>query len=553
MYGEKRVTDACRWYIEELSSRVVAESGRACDRFHLGKLILRGLKDAPDYTLQIDGSTGESASFASVLERSVQCASAFKQFGLGAGDVIVMMAPNNINMCVPFYAALYLGVLVSPIDRLLKIKELKDMFLIAEPKIVFCTTDRVKDVQTGLDELKLKSKIVTMDEKSEHIENAISIDELLKKFGAKDNVQDFKPTDLDPEENIALLISTSGTTGLPKQACHTHKTFTVAISGIWSRESSFPSPFKTVIIISPMQWLSCVLQMIAAPIYRYTLLTSQMEIDKEHFYDLVNKYRPNNALCSPTKLATLVEPGTKDKCDMSCFKLLLVGGSAVSAELLKSVQEVAPNSEIFNAYGITEAGSNIFMWGSTVHNSVGVPDTHLQYRLIDVDTKKDIFERNKLGELWIKGPSVCKGYYKNEEATKNAFSEDGWYKTGDLLYRDEQNNFFFVDRLKMLFKYMNHQISPVEIQNVILQHPGVQDVAVTSVADQRGDLPVACVVRKPGHSVTAQEIKDLVKDSLTDTKQLRGGVVFMDKFPVTATTKVNYRELKKIVLEVEKE
>ncbi|KAI5638755.1 AMP-binding enzyme domain-containing protein [Phthorimaea operculella] len=216
-------------------------------------------------------------------------------------------------------------------------------------------------------------------------------------------------------------------------------------------------------------------------------------------------------------------------------------------------EEVAPNAEIFNAYGMTEAGSHIFMWGSTVHNSIGVPDTHLQYRLIDVDTKMDIFERNKPGELWIKGPSVCKGYYKNEEATKNAFSEDGWYKTGDLLYRDEQNNFFFVDRLKMLFKYMSHQISPVEIQNVILQHPGVQDVAVTSVADQRGDLPVACVVRKPGQSVTAQEIKDLVKDSLTDSKQLRGGVVFMDKLPVTATTKVNYRELKKIVLEVERE
>ncbi|KAI5638754.1 AMP-binding enzyme domain-containing protein [Phthorimaea operculella] len=338
MYGEKRVTDACRWYMEELSSRVVAESGRACDRFHLGKLILRGLKDAPDYTLQIDGSTGESASFASVLERSVQCASAFKQLGLAAGDVIVMMAPNNINMCVPFYAALYLGVLVSPIDRLLKIKELKDMFIIAEPKIVFCTTDRVKDVQTALDELELKSKIVTMDVKSEHQENTISIDELLEKFGANINVQDFMPTDLDPEENIALLISTSGTTGLPKQTCHTHKSYTVAISGYWSRESSFPSPFKTVLIVSPMQWLSCIFYTIGAPVYRYTLLTSQSEINKEHFYDLVNKYRPNHMLCSPTRLATFVEPGTKDKCDMSCFKLLLAAGSAVSAELLRSLQ-----------------------------------------------------------------------------------------------------------------------------------------------------------------------------------------------------------------------
>ncbi|KAJ2940157.1 hypothetical protein O0L34_g11722 [Tuta absoluta] len=555
MCSEKQVTDASRWYIEELSSRVVAESGRACDRFHLGKLILRGLKDAPQHTLQqIDGSTGESECYASVLERSVQCANAFKQLGLKAGDVIVMMTRNNLNMCIPLYAALYLGVLVAPIDRLLTFKELKDVFVKDEPKMVFCTSDRVKDVQTVLDDLKLESKIVTIDRHSDNQENATSFDELLKTYGAKANVQDFKPSDFDPEESIAVLMPTSGTTGLPKQACLTHKNLIISSVGAtpWCRATRFPTPFATFLIVSPMQWLTCAWHVIMAPIYRYTNLMSQNDVDRDHFYDLVNKYKPNHMVISPTKLAAYVEPGTKDRCDMSCFQLVVSGGSVVSPELLERVQEVAPNVEIFAAYGMTETCGPVFMHSATVHGSVGVPRTNFQYRLIDVDTMKDISESNKPGELWIKGPAVCKGYYKNDEASKAAFADDGWFKTGDLLYKDESDNYFFVDRIKHLLKYMG-QLSPAEIQNVILQHPAVQDAAITSIDDKSGDLIVACVVRKPGSNVTAQEIKDLVKNTLSDRKQLRGGVVFMEKIPVTSTTKVDYRGLKKLILELDRE
>ncbi|KAJ2940158.1 hypothetical protein O0L34_g11723 [Tuta absoluta] len=552
MYREKRINDAYRWYIEELSSRVVAESGRACDRFHLGKLILRGLKDAPQHTLQIDASSGESVSFASVLERSVQCAMAFEQLGLKAGDVIVMMTPNNVNMCIPFYAALCQGILIAPNDRLLKLKEIKDMLVITEPKIVFCTSGRVNDVQTALDELKLETKIVTMDVKSESQANATSLNELLEKYGSEANVQDFKPVNLDPEESIAVLVYTSGTTGLPKQACITHKNLAVSVFGLMCRESKFPTPFKTVLILSPLQWLTTMWHVLMAPIYRYTLLMSAKDIDKDHFYEIVNEYKPTYMMISPAKMVTLIEPGMKDKCDMSCFETILMGGSAVPPELFSRVQEVAKHAEIFIGYGATEASSSMFIWGSSVETSVGFPASHLQHRIVDVDTKEDIVERNTPGELWIKGPSVFKGYYKNEQATKNAFSEDGWYMTGDLVYRDEYNNFFFVDRIKMLLKYMG-QISPIEIQNVILQHPAVQDAAITSIDDKIGDLIVACVVRKPGFNVTAQEIKDLVKNTLSDRKQLRGGVVFMEKIPVTATTKVDYRELKKIVLELDRE
>ncbi|KAJ2940160.1 hypothetical protein O0L34_g11725 [Tuta absoluta] len=430
---------------------------------------------------------------------------------------------------------------------------MKDMFAIAEPKMVFCISERVKDVQNVLDELKLESNIVTMDVNSETQRNATSLNELLKKHGAKENIQNFRASDFDPEEKTAVLMPTSGTTDLPKQACLTHKNCVVSLAGFWCRETTFPTPFKTILIMAPMQWNTCVLHLNQAPVYRYTNVMSPLEIDKEHFYELVNKYKPNQLIISPTKLASYIEPGMKDKCDLSSIRLMMIGGSAASPELMKSVQEISPNIEIRNVLGQTEAAGNTFQWGATVLGSVGDPATHIQYRLIDVDTQKDIYERNKIGELWLKGPSVFKGYYKNPEASKAAFSEDGWFKTGDLLYRDNQNYFFFVDRIKQMFKYMNHQISPVEIQNVILQHPAVLDAVVTSIPDECGDLPVACVVRKPGSNVTAQEIKDLVKNSLSDSKQLRGGVIFMDKMLMAATTKVDIRELKKIVLESDRE
>ncbi|PZC73879.1 hypothetical protein B5X24_HaOG208709 [Helicoverpa armigera] len=146
------------------------------------------------------------------------------------------------------------------------------------------------------------------------------------------------------------------------------------------------------------------------------------------------------------------------------------------------------------------------------------------------------------------------GYYNNPEATKEALTEDGWLRSGDILYRDEYWNLYFVERYKLLLKYRNHQVSPVEIETVITKHPGVFHVAVTGIPDKEcGDLVVACVVPKPGCSPTAQEIKDLVKESLTDSKQLRGGVIFMKELPTTSTSKVNRKKLKELVLTLERE
>ncbi|XP_063368939.1 luciferin 4-monooxygenase-like [Cydia amplana] len=548
MYPMKRENDSVHWFMNELTSRVVAESGIPTDIHHLGKILLRSLKDDPGFVLQIDGATGEQETTGSVLERSVRCAIALKNLGLQRGDAIILMAPNHLDLAIPFYAAFYLGVMVAPIDRTaLGVYELQGTFEAIRPKAIFCQSDRALDVQLALKKVDAKPFIVTFDTGS----SLCSFKQFLDTYGDQSPVNEFKPTDLDPEDTIALLISTSGTTGLPKSAAATQKNLVISSPYLWSRYTQFPKPTKMTLIVSPLQWLTAILMFLMSPILRFTRLQTSLTVSPQHACHLINTYKPTYKIISPPFLNALLRSEGGLQCDFSCFEAILVGGSAVTADLIQEVKKIAPNTEVLNAFGMSEVTSLLFVNEGLNPGSdtVGKPMGLLQYRLIDTETQEDIYEPNKNGELWVKGPSIVKGYYRNPEATAEAFTEDRWFKTGDIFYRDENYNFFFVDRIKLMFYYMTYRISPVAIEALIRQHPGVQEVAVTGIPDPtRGELPAACVVRRPGGRVTADEIKQLVKENLADAKQLRGGVIFLDTIPLTPTAKIHRKKLKEIAM-----
>ncbi|XP_049879446.1 luciferin 4-monooxygenase-like [Pectinophora gossypiella] len=558
MHHLKRETEAGHWYINELGARVVAESGRPEDRFHLGKLLLTSLRDDPDLISQIDGGTGESETCGSVLERSVRCANAFRKLGLGCGDVIVLMAPNYLDIAIPCYAGLYTGVAAAPIDKFMEMKDLKHMLDKDKPKIVFCQSKRAKDVREALDSCNLASSIVIFDEDGDKVNNTIYFKDFLTKYNDETTVENFKATDFNPEDATAVLISTSGSTGLPKQNIITHKNVVISASSWWPLENKFPAPTRIHLVVSPLQWLTAMIQCHLSVLFKYTRLQSSHDMDYAHVCHLINTYRPTSTINSPVFLANLLRYGAQ-KCDFTSFQTVYVGGSAVSPDLIDEFKSLAPKANIWDIYGTTEISGLGFVPNATPlargpNACQGKQARHLEYRLIDIDNNEDIVEPNVRGELLLKGPSVFKGYYKNEEETKLMMTEDGWYKTGDIFYRDEHWNFYFVARIKFLLKYKTYRMSPVEIENVINQHPGVQYVVVTGIPDTYcGDLLAACVVRRPGSTVTAQEIKDLVINKLPDSRQLRGGVVFVDKMPLTATTKVNLMKVKELVINAERE
>ncbi|KAJ8717674.1 hypothetical protein PYW07_005604 [Mythimna separata] len=543
----RRAYDAVHWYMNDVAFRVVAKTGIPSDRHHLGKLILHSLQDDPQFVLQIDGGTGESETNTSVLNRSIRCAVSLRNLGLKKGDVMVLMGPNHLDYCIPHNAALFLGIMVASIDATLGVNELKNQFHTIRPNIIFCQSAKTTDIEKALTLSKMDAKIVTFDKDDKFATLELMLedidDELVKRF---------QVTDFDPEDTVAYLTSTSGTTGVPKTAMLTHKNLTVLVPYMWSTFSNFPTPTKMVIVTSPAQWLSAGFHYLFASILKYTRLQTSAPVTPQHFGELLDKYKPTYIMISPTLMTTML---ANARCDFTCLECVMLAGSAPSQELVDEVKLITKTENVYSLYGMSELGGVI-----TQHDYppapgyCGRPLGCVETRLVDPTTNQDITEPNVPGELWFRGPSVFKGYRNHPEVTKETLTEDGWLKSGDIFYRDHSWNLFFVDRHKLLLKYRNHQVSPMEIEMVIMKHPGVYHVAVTGIpVKECGDLVVACVVPKPGCSLTAQEIKDLVKESLADSKQLRGGVIFMSELPTTSTSKINRTKLKELALTLPRE
>ncbi|CAG9791546.1 unnamed protein product [Diatraea saccharalis] len=449
--------DAVHWYIGELTSRIVAESGIPSDRYHLGKILLQSFKDAPDFLLQIDGARDDKETNKSVLARTVRCANAMKAAGLKIGDVVVMMAPNHLDLSIPFYAGFCIGAVGAPMDRTMD--DLRIAFDTSRPKVVFCQSDKAAVIQLVVNELKLDTLVVTFDK----CESFCSFNEFLERGTNGLSDDQFKPADFDPEHTVALLISTSGTNEFTKICCGDAQKFS----------------------------------------YNYTLFV------------------PTFFMVTPAIITLLLYRDDGEHCDMTCLDLILLGGSSVPKGFIENVQKVLPETEVIDSFGMTELTMSAFHGDDPSVGSCGKRMGCHQYRLVDIETKEDILEPHVPGELWVKGPGVF----------KEAFAEGGWFKTGDIFYRDEKLNYYHVERMKSILKYKGNQISPAEIEGAIHQHPGVLYVAVTGVPDNEdNELPTACVVRRPGHNVTAQEIKDFVKELLADIKHLRGGVIFLDDY-----------------------
>ena len=152
------------------------------------------------------------------------------------------------------------------------------------------------------------------------------------------------------------------------------------------------------------------------------------------------------------------------------------------------------------------------------------------------------------GELWLSGPNVFKGYWRNDEATNSCMSEDGYFKTGDVGYQDKDHNFFITDRVKELIKYKGFQVAPAELEGKLMDHPGINDVAVIGVQDeeQHTEVPRAYVVPADGKNSEndAEEIVKWLGSKVANHKRLRGGVRFIEEVPKSASGKILRRVLK---------
>ena len=278
----------------------------------------------------------------------------------------------------------------------------------------------------------------------------------------------------------------------------------------------------------------------------------------EKFCKHIQTHRITFAYVVPPVVLMLGKSPIVSNYDLSSIRMMNSGAAPLTRDLVDAVYQRL-KIPIKQGYGLSETSPTTHTqpwkeWNTTI-GSVGrlLPNQIAKY----MDPEEKEVPAGQTGELWIKGPNIFKGYLNNVEGTKNALTDDGYFKTGDVGHQDENGNFFITDRVKELIKYKGFQVPPAELEGILIGNDEVDDVAVIGIynKDQATEVPRAYVVPKKGvegSKETEGRIVNWLAGKVANHKRLRGGVKFVDEIPKSASGKILRRKLKEIAAEDEK-
>uniref|UniRef100_UPI001493DE8C Ancestral luciferase AncLamp n=1 Tax=Lampyridae TaxID=7049 RepID=UPI001493DE8C len=517
-----------------------------------GEQLYKALKkyaQLPGTIALTDAHTEENISYAELLELTCRLAESLKNYGLKQNNTIAVCSENNLQFFIPVIAALYIGVAVAPVNDKYTERELINSLNISKPTIIFCSKKTLQKILQVKKKLSYIKKIIILDSK-EDIGGYQCLNNFISQHSdANFNVSNFKPNSFDRDEQVALIMNSSGTTGLPKGVMLTHKNLVVRFSHcrdpIFGNQIIPGTAILTVIpfhhgfgMFTTLGYFTCGFRIVL--MHRF---------EEELFLKSLQDYKVQSTLLVPTLMAFFAKSPLVDKYDLSNLKEIASGGAPLSKEVGEAVAKRFKLPGIRQGYGLTETTSAIIITpeGDVKPGSTGKVVPFFSAKVVDLDTGKTLGP-NQRGELCFKGDMIMKGYVNNPEATKEIIDKDGWLHSGDIGYYDEDGHFFIVDRLKSLIKYKGYQVAPAELESILLQHPSIIDAGVTGIPDEdAGELPAACVVLQPGKHLTEKEVIDYVASQVSSAKRLRGGVRFVDEIPKGSTGKIDRKALRQIL------
>jgi len=321
------------------------------------------------------------------------------------------------------------------------------------------------------------------------------------------------------------------------------------------------APAETNVLCMPLYHVAGV-QALMAGIYGGRTIALMRQFDEKEWFETVQREKANRVMVVPTMLKRIVENPDFDKYDVSSIRVLTYGAAACPYEVLKKTIERFPGRALINAFGGTETASTIaalraedqVITGKETEQerekklkrlatSIGLPmdDVEIQVR----DEEGQVLPAGKTGEIVVRGPRIMKGYWKDEEKTKEAFSPDGWYRTGDMGYKDEEGYIYLSGRSDDIIVRGGENIGPDEVEGTLYSHPKIEEAAVIGVKDVEWGQQVRAVVRlREGETATEQEIIEFCRSRLAGFKRPSSVVFVKEELPKTSTGKVLRRVLR---------
>ena len=465
-------------------------------------------------------------TYAQIDEGSARVAGLLKEKGVEPGDRVAIMLPNVPYFALAYYGALRAGAVVVPMNVLLKGREVT--FYLDDPqvKVLFAWGDFGEAAETGAEDAETDTEVVL-----------VKPGEFEKLLGGAEPFKDVVDRD---EQDTAVILYTSGTTGTPKGAELTHANLLKnAEIGRSLVETSSDDVVLGALPLFHSFGQTCGLN---ATMSSGGCLTMIPRFDPGKALEIIQRDKVTIFQGVPTMYTAMLNHPEKDSFDLSCLRIAVSGGSAMPVEILKGFEK-AFGCKVLEGYGLSET-SPVASFNhadkETKPGTIGTPVEGVEMKLVDEDGN-DV-EQGEVGEIVIKGHNVMKGYWNREDATAEAI-KDGWFHSGDMGTVDEDGYFTIVDRKKEMIIRGGYNVYPREIEEVLYEHPAVQEAAVIGVPDDSmGEEVAAAVVLKEGQEASEDEIRDFVKKEVANYKYPRR-IWFADELPKTATGKILKREI----------
>ncbi|MBO9129444.1 long-chain-fatty-acid--CoA ligase [Bacillus sp. 165] len=471
------------------------------------------------------------------LDHMVDCAA----FGLSAagirkGDKVALLLGNCPEFVVAYYGILRAGAAVVPINPAYTAGEISYILLNSQAKAVIAHSS----LESTLSSLRAQLEQLKVAIYTDSIKSEWTWERLLQKA---DGI--FEDIHLH-EEDLAVILYTSGTTGKPKGAMLSHRNLASNAASL-SRLTEMTEEDR-IIAVLPMFHVFCMTICIIMPIACGATIVIVPKFSPAEVINTIRKEKATLFAGVPTMFSFMFQlPGATAE-DVSSIRACFSGGASIPVELLHRFEEKY-NVHILEGFGLSEtAPVTAFnpLRGIRKPGSVGVDIPEVKNKVVDLNGRE--VPRGEIGELIVQGPNVMMGYLGMPEATASAL-KNGWFYTGDLARMDEEGYIYIVDRKKDMILVGGYNVYPREVEEVLYQHPAIVEVAVIGVPDKEyGEIVKAFVVSNDA-CITKDDLLHFCQDKLTKYK-LPKQVEFLNELPKNSTGKILRRALRVEEVEV---